>query len=185
MAPGTVLNDRYRLESGLSDPDPVQGCLWLGKDLLAVSPVVINQLVRTPHQDSGTTGCCMLLQLPRFGELGARAFWAVRDWQDGNGFDQILEQRRERQLVFGPSEVLLLLRRSCLCWLSCMAAALCMATSPRNLLRAATACLCCWTSASCRPMGNLLCLEPRPVIPRAPRGDRNPVLPGWICMGLG
>ena len=44
VAVGSVLNDRYRLESRLSDPDPVQ-CLWLGKDLLAGEiPVVIRQL---------------------------------------------------------------------------------------------------------------------------------------------
>ncbi|WP_037991027.1 protein kinase [Synechococcus sp. CC9616] len=119
MAPGTVLNDRYRLESGLSDPDPVQGCLWLGKDLLAGEiPVVIRQLLSADTTSRFQRHWPLLQsllhpQLPRFGELleAQGAFWAVRDWQDGSGFDQILEQRRERQLVFGPGEVLLLLRQ--------------------------------------------------------------------------
>ena len=119
MAPGTVLNDRYRLESGLSEPDPVQGCLWLGKDLLAGEiPVVIRQLLSADTTSRFQRHWPLLQsllhpQLPRFGELleAQGAFWAVRDWQDGSGFDQILEQRRERQLVFGPGEVLLLLRQ--------------------------------------------------------------------------
>ena len=119
MAPGTVLNDRYRLESGLSDLDPVQGCLWLGKDLLAGEiPVVIRQLLSADTTSRFQRHWPLLQsllhpQLPRFGELleAQGAFWAVRDWQDGSGFDQILEQRRERQLVFGPGEVLLLLRQ--------------------------------------------------------------------------
>ena len=119
MAPGTVLNERYRLESGLSEPDPVQGCLWLGKDLLAGEiPVVIRQLLSADTTSRFQRHWPLLQsllhpQLPRFGELleAQGAFWAVRDWQDGSGFDQILEQRRERQLVFGPGEVLLLLRQ--------------------------------------------------------------------------
>jgi len=119
VAAGTVLNDRYRLESQLSDPDPAQGCLWLGKDTLAGEiPVVIRQLSDADTQsrfrrDWPVLQSLLHPQLPRFGELFETqgCVWAVRDWQDGSGFDQILSQRRERQLVFGPGEVLLLLRQ--------------------------------------------------------------------------
>ncbi|MED5384679.1 MAG: serine/threonine protein kinase [Cyanobacteriota bacterium] len=119
VAVGSVLNDRYRLESRLSDPDPVQGCLWLGKDLLAGEiPVVIRQLLSEDTTSRFQRHWPLLQsllhpQLPRFGELleAQGTVWAVRDWQDGSGFDQILQQRRERQLVFGPGEVLLVLRQ--------------------------------------------------------------------------
>jgi serine/threonine-protein kinase len=37
--------------------------------------------------------------------------WLVREWQQGTPFDQIQQQRAERQLVFGSGEVLLLLRQ--------------------------------------------------------------------------
>ena len=118
-AAGTVLVDRYRLEERLSEPDAVQGCLWRGVDRLAGdTPLVIRQI----SADDSSARIRRLWpvlqsllhpQLPRFGELfdAEGALWTVRDWQEGSGFDRILQQRTERQLVFGAGEVLLLLRQ--------------------------------------------------------------------------
>jgi serine/threonine-protein kinase len=52
-------------------------------------------------------------QVPRFGAVirQGEALWLVRDWQAGRTYAQLLEARRERQLVFGAGEVLLLLRQ--------------------------------------------------------------------------
>lgn len=52
-------------------------------------------------------------QIPRFGGLLEEhgSLWLVREWQEGSSFLQIQAQRLERQLVFGPGEVLLLLRQ--------------------------------------------------------------------------
>ena len=51
--------------------------------------------------------------IPRFGGLleDLDSLWLVREWQEGSSFGQIQQQRRERQLVFGGGEVLLLLRQ--------------------------------------------------------------------------
>ena len=52
-------------------------------------------------------------QIPRFGGLLEEqgSLWLVRQWQEGSTLLQIQKQRLERQLVFGPGEVLLLLRQ--------------------------------------------------------------------------
>jgi len=52
-------------------------------------------------------------QIPRFGGLLEEqgCLWLVREWQEGSSLLQIQAQRLERQLVFGPGEVLLLLRQ--------------------------------------------------------------------------
>jgi serine/threonine-protein kinase len=52
-------------------------------------------------------------QVPRHGaalEEGDQ-LWLVRDWQQGRTYRELLEARRERQLVFGAGEVLLMLRQ--------------------------------------------------------------------------
>jgi serine/threonine-protein kinase len=50
---------------------------------------------------------------PRFGAViqDADQLWLVREWQSGRTYGQLLEARRERQMVFGAGEVLLLLRQ--------------------------------------------------------------------------
>ena len=118
-AAGTVLVDRYRLEARLSEPDAVQGCLWRGADCLAGdTPLVIRQISADDpsariRQLWPVLQSLLHPQLPRFGELfdAEGSLWTVRDWQEGSGFDRILQQRTERQLVFGAGEVLLLLRQ--------------------------------------------------------------------------
>ena len=114
-----MLVERYRLEERLSGPDPVQGSLWRGVDLLAGEiPVVLRQ-VESPVSKQRLQRHWPVLQailhpqIPRCGEqleLG-EALWTVRDWQEGVSYAQLLHQREQRQMLFGPGEVLLLLRQ--------------------------------------------------------------------------
>ena len=114
-----MLVERYRLEERLSGPDPVQGSLWRGVDLLAGEiPVVLRQ-VESPVSKQRLQRHWPVLQailhpqIPRCGEqleLG-EALWTVRDWQEGVNYAQLLQQREQRQMLFGPGEVLLLLRQ--------------------------------------------------------------------------
>ena len=117
-APGARLDGRYRLERALSE-SPQQGVLWLASDTLAgEAPMALRQL--PPGQDGEAVRQRVARlqgvlhpQVPRFGaviEEGGR-LWLVRDWQAGRTYRQLLEARRERQLVFGAGEVLLLLRQ--------------------------------------------------------------------------
>jgi len=117
-APGTWIGGRYRLERALSE-SPHQGVLWLASDSLAGdAPAALRQL--PPDQEGadlrqrlGRLQGVLHPQVPRFGSLieeGGR-LWLVRDWQLGRTYQQLLEARRERQLVFGAGEVLLLLRQ--------------------------------------------------------------------------
>ena len=116
---GTVLVERYRLEERLSGPDPVQGSLWRGVDLLAGEiPVVIRQL-ESPASKQRLQRHWPVLQailhpqIPRCGEQLELdgVLWTVRDWQEGVSYAQLLQQREQRQMLFGPGEVLLLLRQ--------------------------------------------------------------------------
>jgi serine/threonine-protein kinase len=52
-------------------------------------------------------------QVPRMGAAieAADGLWLVREWQPGRTYQQLLEARAARQLVFGAGEVLLLLRQ--------------------------------------------------------------------------
>ncbi|WP_254934464.1 protein kinase domain-containing protein [Cyanobium sp. WAJ14-Wanaka] len=117
MLTGQLIAERYRLEQCLSDG--VQGRLWRATDTLAGdSPVALRQL--GANQDRGQA-----LQLwsrlqgllhPQVPRLGAAItagdqLWLVREWQEGRTYQQLLEARSERQLVFGAGEVLLLLRQ--------------------------------------------------------------------------
>ena len=116
-APGVVIADRYRLEEKLGQGS--QGTLWRASDQLAAeAPMALRQL--EPDQDQpGLQALWNRLQgvfhpqLPRFGEVISRGgdLWLVREWQGGRSFQDLIEARRERQLVFGPGEVLLLLRQ--------------------------------------------------------------------------
>lgn len=114
-----MLVERYRLEERLSGPDPVQGSLWRGVDLLAGEiPVVIRQL-ESPASKQRLQRHWPLLQailhpqIPRCGEQLEvdGVLWTVRDWQEGVSYAQLLQQREQRQMLFGPGEVLLLLRQ--------------------------------------------------------------------------
>ena len=116
---GTVLVERYRLDERLSGPDPVQGSLWRGLDVMAGDlPVAIRQLETTAAQEQLQAVWPQLQsllhpQLPRCGELLELdgEFWCVRDWQDGVAYDVLLRLRAARPMPFAAGEVLLLLRQ--------------------------------------------------------------------------
>jgi serine/threonine-protein kinase len=117
---GQRIAERYRLERELARGS--QGVLWRASDTLAGdAPVVLREL--GPEQEALQEHCRRLWprlqallhpQVPRFGELIEAehgALWLVRDWQEGRTYAELLQARRERQLVFGAGEVLLLLRQ--------------------------------------------------------------------------
>ena len=114
-----MLVERYRLEERLSGPDPVQGSLWRGVDLLAGEiPVVIRQVESEESKQRlqrhwPELQAILHPQIPRCGEQleWGGALWTVRDWQEGVSYAQLLQQREQRQMLFGPGEVLLLLRQ--------------------------------------------------------------------------
>ncbi len=116
-APGLLIADRYRLEAEVSRGS--QGTLWRASDRLAgEAPMALREL--GPDQDQARWRSLwsrlqgvLHPQVPRFGEAIVRgeALWLVSEWQSGPTFQDLLEARRERQLVFGPGEVLLLLRQ--------------------------------------------------------------------------
>ena len=114
-----MLVERYRLEERLSGPDPVQGSLWRGVDLLAGEiPVVIRQVESEESKQRlqrhwPELQAILHPQIPRCGEQleWDGALWTVRDWQEGVSYAQLLQQREQRQMLFGPGEVLLLLRQ--------------------------------------------------------------------------
>ena len=114
-----MLVERYRLEERLSGPDPVRGSLWRGVDLLAGEiPVAIRQVESQESKQRLQTRWPVLQailhpQIPRCGEQFELdgALWTVRDWQEGLSYAQLLQQREQRQMLFGPGEMLLLLRQ--------------------------------------------------------------------------
>lgn len=117
---GTLLADRYRLDRCLSaDPDHPQGTLWCAEDLMAPgTPVAVRQLRDAEASERiralwPSMQSVLHPQIPRFGGLLEEqgSLWLVRQWQEGSTLLQIQKQRLERQLVFGPGEVLLLLRQ--------------------------------------------------------------------------
>ncbi|MCX5937120.1 MAG: protein kinase, partial [Cyanobium sp. LacPavin_0920_WC12_MAG_62_9] len=114
---GQVIGERYRLEQRLSEGP--QGKLWRASDQLASNaPVALRQL--GPDQDQATARQLwsrlqgvLHPQVPRLGGAitAGDQLWLVREWQAGRTYQQLLEARAERQLVFGAGEVLLLLRQ--------------------------------------------------------------------------
>ena len=57
---GTVLVERYRLDERLSGPDPVQGSLWRGVDVMAGDlPVAIRQLETKAAQEQLRTALAL------------------------------------------------------------------------------------------------------------------------------
>ncbi|MFM9109244.1 MAG: protein kinase domain-containing protein [Prochlorococcaceae cyanobacterium] len=121
LASGDLIAERYRLEEAISTGDAgPPGRLWRGVDLLAAeAPVALRWVPAGPHQEAARRRWALLQgllhpQLPRFGaaiEATDGALWLVREWVGGRTLAAMLAARRERQLVFGAGEVLLLLRQ--------------------------------------------------------------------------
>ncbi|MCP9860036.1 MULTISPECIES: protein kinase domain-containing protein [unclassified Cyanobium] len=119
-AQGQVIGGRYRLERclGTENAGP-QGSLWLASDQLAAdAPVALRRI--GPEQDQARARelwsrlqGVLHPQVPRIGAVieADDQLWLVREWQAGRTYQQLLELRSERQLVFGAGEVLLLLRQ--------------------------------------------------------------------------
>lgn len=119
-AQGQVIGGRYRLERCLgSENASPQGALWLASDqLAAAAPVALRRV--GPEQDQARARDLwsrlqgvLHPQVPRIGAAieADDQLWLVREWQAGRTYQQLLELRAERQLVFGAGEVLLLLRQ--------------------------------------------------------------------------
>ena len=124
MVIGSVLAERYRIDQRVASAQEAQasapqGLLWRGSDLLAGdAPVALRQLLASESQQRfrrlwPSMQAVLHPQIPRFGGLleDGDNLWLVREWQHGTPFDQIQQQRSDRQLVFGAGEVLLLLRQ--------------------------------------------------------------------------
>ena len=88
-------------------------------DLLAgEAPAVLRRIGPGPDQARarqvwGRLQGVLHPQIPRFGAAISEAeqLWLARDWQNGRTYQELLDARRERQLVFGAGEVLLMLRQ--------------------------------------------------------------------------
>jgi len=117
--PGSLIGGRYRLERLLSEAPGPQGSLWLGTDSLAAeAPVVLRRVAAERDQERvrqlwNRLQGVLHPQVPRFGAAieVEGGLWLVREWQGGRTYGQLLAARRDRQLVFGAGEVLLLLRQ--------------------------------------------------------------------------
>jgi len=120
QGPGDRIGERYRLERELAAGS--QGQLWRASDGLAADAAVVLRRIG-PEQVALQERFRSLWprlqgvlhpQVPRFGELLSEAdgaLWLVREWQEGRSYADLLQGRRERQLVFGAGELLLLLRQ--------------------------------------------------------------------------
>ncbi len=117
---GQVIGGRYRLERRLgAETGGPQGELWQASDQLAAdAPVALRRI--GPEQDQARARelwsrlqGVLHPQVPRIGAVieAEGQLWLVREWQAGRTYQQLLELRAERQLVFGAGEVLLLLRQ--------------------------------------------------------------------------
>ncbi|EDY38723.1 serine/threonine protein kinase [Cyanobium sp. PCC 7001] len=115
--PGQLVGERYRLEQRLSQGG--QGSLWRARDQLAgEGPVALRQLGPDIDQEAAVARWNRLQgvlhpQVPRLGSPVRQDgdLWLVREWQIGRTFQELVEVRGERQMVFGAGEVLLLLRQ--------------------------------------------------------------------------
>ena len=121
--PGQLIGGRYRLEQQLSEGP--QGQLWRASDQLAGEVSVA--LRHIPAELAALQQPFRALwprlqgvlhpQVPRFGEPmeepgeAGGALWLPREWQEGRSYAELLQERAERQLVFGAGEVVMLLRR--------------------------------------------------------------------------
>jgi len=114
-----LIAGRYRPERLLSASERSE--LWRAADQLAgEAPVALRRIPagQEPLQNEFRSLWPRLQgvlhpQVPRFGELIEQdgSLWLPREWQDGSSYAELLQGRRERQLVFGVGEVLLLLRQ--------------------------------------------------------------------------
>lgn len=117
VAVGQLIAERYRLEAALSRGG--QGVLWRASDQLAGgAPMVLRQLAPGPQQQArrqvwGRLQGVLHPQVPRFGAPieAAGDLWLPREWQEGRTYADLQVARRQRQLVFGAGEVVLLLRQ--------------------------------------------------------------------------
>ncbi len=139
-----VIAGRYRLERRLSATERSE--LWRACDQLAgEAPVALRCIpAEQPTLQTEVRSLWPRLQgvlhpqVPRFGELIEQdgALWLPREWQEGSTFAELLQGRRERQLVFGAGEVLLLLRQLLPALAVLHSQELCHGDlSPANLLR--------------------------------------------------
>jgi len=139
-----VIAGRYRLERRLSATERSE--LWRACDQLAgEAPVALRCIpAEQPTLQAEVRSLWPRLQgvlhpqVPRFGELIEQdgALWLPREWQEGSTFAELLQGRRERQLVFGAGEVLLLLRQLLPALAVLHSQELCHGDlSPANLLR--------------------------------------------------
>ena len=139
-----LIAGRYRLERQLSASE--QGVLWRGTDQLAGGlPVALREIpADQPQLQAEVRQLWPRLQgvlhpqVPRFGELIEQegSLWLPREWQEGSSYADLLQGRRERQLVFGAGEVLLLLRQLLPALAVLHSQGLCHGDlSPANLLR--------------------------------------------------
>ena len=137
-----LIAGRYRLEHPLGSGDG----LWRASDQLAgEAPVVLRTIpADQPELQERFRSLWPRLQgvlhpqVPRFGELIEQegALWLPREWQEGSTYAELLQGRRERQLVFGAGEVLLLLRQLLPALAVLHSQELCHGDlSPANLLR--------------------------------------------------
>ena len=139
-----LIAGRYRLERQLSRAE--QSELWRASDQLAGDgPVALRRI--SADQEALQAEFRALWprlqgvlhpQVPRFGELIAQDgnLWLPREWQEGSSYAELLQGRRERQLVFGAGEVLLLLRQLLPALAVLHSQGLCHGDlSPANLLR--------------------------------------------------
>ncbi len=118
---GQLIGERYRLDERLSlaAGADLQGELWRASDLLvAEAPMALRLLGQgidlvKARQRWGQLQGVLHPQVPRMGAAieAADGLWLVREWQPGRTYQQLLEARATRQLVFGAGEVLLLLRQ--------------------------------------------------------------------------
>lgn len=119
VAEGTRLADQYRLTKQLSSANRPQGGLWLAVDGMAGDASVVLRQLLDPASKKRMGQLWPLMQsllhpqIPRFGGLFEEdeSLWLVREWQEGDTFRELQQQRAERQLAFGAGEVLLLLRQ--------------------------------------------------------------------------
>ena len=137
-----LIAGRYRLEHPLGS----DGYLWRASDQFAGdAPVVLREIpADQPALQERFRRLWPRLQgvlhpqVPRFGELIEQngTLWLPREWQEGSTYAALLQGRRERQMVFGAGEVLLLLRQLLPALAVLHSQALCHGDlSPANLLR--------------------------------------------------
>ncbi|MBD1194668.1 MAG: phosphotransferase [Vulcanococcus sp. Clear-D1] len=139
-----MIAGRYRLDRQLSATECSE--LWRAADQLAgEAPVALRRIPAEQEQLQHTFRSLwprlqgvLHPQVPRFGELIVQdgALWLPREWQEGSTFAELLQGRRERQLVFGAGEVVLLLRQLLPALAVLHSQQLCHGDlSPANLLR--------------------------------------------------